>query len=267
MFRLAIIFLMLIDSLSHIQAAESSREAFINERLAAYATADELLWLMASGEQFIALHNLATNPSGVVLILHDMGSHADWPDIIAPLRALLPPHGWSTLSIQLPVLPLTEPLSRYRDTLPEAYARVEATIAHLHGQQVSNIVLLGYGVGAAIAANYLLTEKDNNLIAFVAISISAQKFFRSEFDTLKKISEIRAPVLDIIAEQDIPEVLSSAEARRINASKNDDRQYQQLIIRGSTHQYFRQEKNLALQISHWLRELPKQCSDRYECFE
>ncbi len=49
-----------------------------------------------------------TNPSliaekqGAILFLHDKEQHADWPEIIHPLRKSLPKAGWFTLSVSLP---------------------------------------------------------------------------------------------------------------------------------------------------------------------
>jgi hypothetical protein len=40
---------------------------------------------------------------GAATILHDRGMHPDWSQIAAPLRNGLPSHGWSTLSLQMPV--------------------------------------------------------------------------------------------------------------------------------------------------------------------
>ena len=39
---------------------------------------------------------------GAVLILPEMGQHADWPSVIRPLRSQLPESGWYTLSLSLP---------------------------------------------------------------------------------------------------------------------------------------------------------------------
>jgi len=38
-------------------------------------------------------------PQGGVLILHDIGQHAHWPNTVTPIREYLPDYGWNTLSI------------------------------------------------------------------------------------------------------------------------------------------------------------------------
>jgi hypothetical protein len=33
-----------------------------------------------------------------------MGAHPDWPEVIQPLHSGLPESGWTTLSVQMPIL-------------------------------------------------------------------------------------------------------------------------------------------------------------------
>ncbi len=73
--------------------------------LAASATPeDEVLWLDAAGEKFLALFQSAAafEPNGAVILLHDSGENPIWPEAIEAVRRTLPAHGWHTLAIALP---------------------------------------------------------------------------------------------------------------------------------------------------------------------
>lgn len=50
----------------------------------------------------IAKSSLIAETHGAILLLHDKEQHADWPQIIRPVRESLPRWGWFTLSVSLP---------------------------------------------------------------------------------------------------------------------------------------------------------------------
>ena len=103
-------------------AMDSSRtEQEIAARLTERLPAAEVIRLGHRKTPFLGLLcDAQNNNRGAVLLLHSMAGHPDWPEVIAPLRASLPQSGWTTLSIQLPVLPPEQPLSDYGMTLQDA---------------------------------------------------------------------------------------------------------------------------------------------------
>jgi len=54
--------------------------------------------------KFLGLETLeqTSEPQGAVLFLHGVDQHPDWPQVIKPLRTVLPESGWYTFSIMLP---------------------------------------------------------------------------------------------------------------------------------------------------------------------
>ena len=50
----------------------------------------------------ISKPSLIAEKKGAILLLHDKEQHADWPEVIRPLRKNLPKEGWFTLSLNLP---------------------------------------------------------------------------------------------------------------------------------------------------------------------
>lgn len=70
----------------------------------------EIVWLEVSYPESteaqktlaIAHPSLIAEEQGAILLIHDKEQHADWPQVIRPLRQKLPEFGWYTLSVSLP---------------------------------------------------------------------------------------------------------------------------------------------------------------------
>ena len=62
--------------------------------------------LQADGRDFLGIFMAADGlpERGAAIILHGRGTHPDWGQVAGPLRTALPAYGWSTLSLQMPVL-------------------------------------------------------------------------------------------------------------------------------------------------------------------
>ncbi len=86
---------------------EMANEAAITAFLKNNQREKEAVRLQVQDRSFTALylHEQIGKPQGAVLILPDLEQHAQWPDLIAPLREYLPAYGWNTLSLSLPSAP------------------------------------------------------------------------------------------------------------------------------------------------------------------
>ena len=241
---------------------ELSREQQIAEKLAVTADADEIISLKASGGRFIGLYKRAKisetkigEVNGVVILVHGMGAHPDWPDVISPLRTRLTEIGWSTLSIQMPILSPEEPVAEYGKTLRMANSRIQAAVDYLHDWEIEPIVLLGYSFGAVQAANFLASNKPENIQAFISVSVLVQKFIKPKIDMYKFIGEISVPMLDIYAEEDLEDVRRGIDDRRLAANKNGNNEFQQIELQGSGHHFLEFEDILIEQIQIWLESM------------
>jgi predicted alpha/beta-hydrolase family hydrolase len=237
-----------------------SREQKIAEKLTLTADADEIVSLKASGGRFIALYKRGraqeTNEiNGVVILVHGMGAHLDWPDVISPLRTRLTEFGWSTLSIQMPILAPEAAVAGYGKTLRLANSRIQAAIDYLHGWEIEPIVLLGYSFGAAQAANFLASNKPENIRAFISVSMLAQKFIKPRIDVYKFIGGITIPILDIYGEEDLEDVRRGIDDRRLAANKNGNTGFRQIELQKSGHHYLGFEDVLVKQIQIWLQSM------------
>ncbi|MCH8845813.1 MAG: DUF3530 family protein [Proteobacteria bacterium] len=242
-------------SAQDIQA--QNREQQIAEKLALIAGADEIVSLKAPGGRFIGIYQRAkTGEShGVVILAHGMGAHPDWPDVISPLRTQLPEFGWSTFSIQMPILSPEEPVAEYGKTLKVAKSRLNAAIDYLHTWEIEQIILLGYSFGAVQVASYLASGKNENVRAFVSVSMLSQKFIKPGLDVFKLIGGIDLPMLDIYGDEDLPDVRRGSDDRRLAASKNGNRDFKQIELKHAGHHYQGVEEALVEQIQIWLKNI------------
>lgn len=294
---LLLIFIVLSPAVA-IGTEGENREQQIAKKLAVAADADEIIKLKATGGKFIGVYKRGrlkeynprqSNPrqnkprqskpeqnspeqnnpeqknqgninqaKGVVILVHGLGAHPDWPDVISPLRIHLAESGWSTFSIQMPILSPAEPVAEYGKTMKMAVSRIQAAVEYLHAWKLQPIILLGYSFGAVQAASYLANNKSANkdeIAAFVSVSMLTQKFIKPGLDVNKMISKINIPILDIYGEKDLEEVRRGSDDRRLSAQKNNNGAFRQVVLKQASHNYLGAEKNLADQIRYWLQEI------------
>ncbi len=233
-------------------ASDIDKEKRWAEQLQDQLVVGEPVRLTAEQQDFFALYTPAVGKvqRGGVILLHGLGAHPDWPDVISPLRKNLPDTGWSTLSIQLPIRPNEADFADYPPLFPEANVRISAAIRYLKKQGLSNIVLVGHSLGAAMGA-YFLAQKapDSEAVrAFVGIGMGhAPGTVAHTPDSLAKMT---LPALDLYGTQDLRGVLGSTKARA--ASQADNAGYRQLAIAGADHFFRGLEATLVKRVSSWL---------------
>ena len=253
MLRYLIILLVLACPILSL-AYNDNYERRIAKQLAEGRAEQEVVWCEAGGRKFIALYQgyITDQPQGAVIILHGMGAHPDWPQVVNPLRTTLPQLGWSTLSVQLPVLSPEIPIADYGLTLADAKQRVQAAVQQLRDWRFLNIVVIGHGFGAATAAQALSANDIKNVKAFVGISMQAQQFLSPRLKLLKQLESIDIPVLDIYGSRDTLEVVREADDRRLAARKNGNAAYRQMVIEGADHYFTGLEDVLVKRLQGWL---------------
>ncbi|MFT5132782.1 MAG: alpha/beta superfamily hydrolase [Gammaproteobacteria bacterium] len=232
----------------------SSYEERIAKQLAEGKPEKEVVWLKASGREFIALYQdyKSLQPKGAVILLHAMGGHPDWPEVVSPLRNLLPELGWATLSLQMPVLSPEESIADYGKTLGDAKLRIDAAVQQLRDRRFLNIVVIGYSFGAATAVHTLSGNEIKNVNAFVGISMQAQQFLNPKLKLLRELETVSIPMLDIYGSRDTLEVRREVHDRRLAARKNGNSAYQQMVIEGADHYFTGLIEVLVKRINGWL---------------
>lgn len=234
-----------------VAASNQQRELEYAANLQQGADLGRAVWLDAGGQRFLALFTEAekTDNSQAVIVLHDMGDHPDQKPLIHGLRSVLPRHGWATLSIQLPLREIGAGRQDYYGLFDEAQGRIQAAAAYLRDQGAKNIAVVGYGVGAAMAA-YALSLDPGGLAAFAAISLPLPESTLPQAQIGEFIKNIALPFLDVYAEFDLPEVVDTARQRRMLGKDNPV--YRQIRINGENHAYRHDPNMLIKRIYSWL---------------
>jgi pimeloyl-ACP methyl ester carboxylesterase len=219
----------------------------------------EPVQIKAGAREFFAIYTpaAAAEKRGGVILLHGMGAHPDWPEVIAPLREGLPESGWATLSIQMPILDNEAEITRYIPLFPEGYERINAAIAYLQAQGIQNIVLVAHSLGAGMGAAYLAAAgpESKTVRAFVGIGMNQFTDPEAPIHTPTSLSKITIPVLDLYGELDNEGVRASAQARASAAKQAGNAAYLKVVMPGADHFFRGQETALVSRVSSWLRRV------------
>ena len=250
---LYIIFLMFSCTQSGA-ASDLEKEKRWSEQIGDDLLVGESVQLEAGDTPFMGIFTEASDgPTGrAVILAHGMGVHPDWPDIINPLRSDLPDHGWSTLSIQMPILANDAALEDYAPLFDEVAPRIEAAVRYLSEQGNQTIVLLGHSLGASMAASYLGSNGQQEIQGFIAIGLSVNAV-NDKMNSALALEKIRIPVLDLYGSRDLAAVLRSVKARKKAARKAGNSDYQQLEIEGADHFFVGMEDSLNRRVYGWLK--------------
>ena len=231
-------------------------EKRISIGVAEKAKVTELLWLETINNSFLALFNSLNSEEtkSAVIILHSIGGHADWPEVISPLRKMLPKFGWATLSIQLPLLSPESTIQEYGSTFQETQHRIIAAVKLLRKRGFSKVVLIGHGFGALSSLVYLEKENSQNIDAMIAISLQGYVYIKPSINILRLIEKIKIPMLDIYGSLDFKEGVESAPDRRLASKKSGNYLYTQIEVKNADHYFNNMENDLIKNIVDWLKK-------------
>lgn len=220
-------------------AADYAREKKWADEILPGLVVGDAVWLEAEGRSFLALETVVAKPRGRLVLVHGIGVHPDW-NLIGTLRTALADAGYSTLSIQMPVLAADAKAEDYPPTLPEAAARIHAAVLRLGGG--APIAIVAHSLGARMANEYFVRHPGTPVAAYVALGASAP---------LPSLPPSLA-VLDAHGSGDLPPVLKAA-AERAKALEGRARS-RQLVVEGADHFYAGSEGLLVTAIDAFLRE-------------
>jgi len=200
----------------------------------------EAVYLNDGKTDFLAIETQADKPKETaIIVIHGIGIHPDWSMVIQPLRVQLAEKGWSTLSLQMPILANDASMDEYKPLIKEASPRIDAGITYLAKAGAKKVVIIAHSLGSLMASNYLAKIKSYQetkipIIAFIGIGMPA--------DTVKHLTKIKLPVLDLYGEKDLATVLDSAPLR-LKAAKHN-KYYKQVKVPHANHFFEDQDDDL-----------------------
>lgn len=203
--------------LSTTQGAPNALEKHLAVGASVAKSEETVQWLLNGSDTFLSLFesNRRGQALGGVILLPPLLAHPDWPGVISTLRNRLPYFGWSTLSIQLPVLEDTNNIKDYLGTINTINRRINASIDYFNNQGINNITIIGQGFGAAAGAAFLAENQaiQNKVRAFIGISLSGYSNIGGWLYSPNSLKRIALPVLDIYGSHDQTHVINSADSR------------------------------------------------------
>jgi pimeloyl-ACP methyl ester carboxylesterase len=194
-----------------------------------------------------------------VILVHGIGAHPDWPEVIHPLRVGLPEHGWSTLSVQMPVLANDAEVKDYLPLFDEVAPRLDAAGAYLRERGAETLVIVAHSLGASMAARYV-ADKPESVDGLVAIGTSVIDI-DPKMNAARALESIALPVYDLYGTRDLDGVLKSVETRAKAARKAGNTDYRQSAVEGADHFFVGTEDTLVRRVYGWLKsqfEKPQQ---------
>lgn len=206
-------------------------------------------------EDFLAIYTEAEQPRGAVIILHGRGFHPDWQDVAQPLRTGLVEKGWSTLSLQMPVLEKEAKYYDYVPLFPNASRRINAGIAFLKEQGVPATVLAAHSCGAHMAMHWVEEHGDKDIAAYVGMGMGATDY-KQEMQQPFPLAGMKVPVLDVYGENEYPQVLKMAPERKQLMQQAGNADSKQQILPGSDHYFTDKGTELNAIVANWLNKLP-----------
>ena len=213
----------------------------------------EAVWLEADGIRFLSIFTADENEAldyGVIVI-HGTGIHPNWDQVVRPLRVELTTMGWSTLSIQMPILANNAEHDDYAALYPEVVARINAAIDYFKSQGVQSIFLVSHSQGALMTSYYLSRSGDAALKGFVAIGMPGGSKDPA-MNSLVTLGKYNLPVLDLYGSEDLEQVLANVDSKRKVALSVSGREFEQIKIDGANHFFDDQNETLIATVHRWL---------------
>lgn len=252
------LFLSLVMMASVAGASDLDKEKRWADQIVDALIEGEAEWLEAGKVRFLAIYTEAEEPAArAALVLHGIGVHPNWPQVIYPLRTGLPAHGWSTLSLQMPVLPNDAEAEAYAPLFEEVAPRVEAGIAFLQQKGAAQIVIVAHSLGAAMASYYLAGHPEG-VVALVGIGMTGGSA-DARMDNVVSLARVRVPVLDLYGQNDLESVLGSSADRAAAAAGNPA--FSQVQVPNADHFFDGHGDTLLELVVDWLEETVPERSD------
>lgn len=174
-------------------AVDYEREKRWSDQIVPAVLVGDPVWIkQKSGHEFLGLYTVADKPRGAVIIGHGRGWNPDF-ELYGALRTRIAEAGYTTLSIQLPVLGPGAKVGDYIPTYGDGAERYELAAKFLRDKGYKNVGIVSHSLGATMANYYLIKADEVPVKAWVFIGI---------INGLEEMFRIKIPVLDVFGSKD-----------------------------------------------------------------
>lgn len=196
-----IIFLSLLCSQLAFAGADYAREKKWADEITPGIVVGDAHYLEAKGRKFLTLYTEAANAKAGLVIVHGIGVHPEH-GLIGVLRSRLADQGYTTLSIQMPVLAVEAQTEAYQPLFPEAVERIKAAVSYLQSKGYKKIAVVSHSLGSRMSHAYFKANADTPAAAWVAIGMADDSY-----------AGISVPIFDLYGQKDNPPVRKNAKKR------------------------------------------------------
>jgi pimeloyl-ACP methyl ester carboxylesterase len=184
-------------------AGDFAREKKWADEILPSVLVGEPVWLDGPKDhKFLTLYTEAPNTKSAVILGHGIGVHPDW-GLIGMLRQSLAEKGYTTLSLQFPVLAADAKAEAYPPTFDEAASRLAKATAFLKQKGYERVAIVSHSLGCRMSYRYLSGTPDAAVKTWVALSSPGTDDW----------GKLKLPVLDLYGQNDLPAVLQNAKKR------------------------------------------------------
>jgi len=193
--RTCLIALSLFIALPALAAPDYAREKRWDEEVSPGIVVGEAVYLEQKNKhKFLAIYTEAPKARIGVVVVHGLGIHPDW-GMTGTLRQRLPEVGYTTLSIQMPVLAVDAKVEDYFPVFPEAVERLHLAVNDLKKRGYKRVAIVSHSLGSIMSHEYLTAHPDG-ADAWASLGISRGRTYE----------KIRIPVLDLYGANDTSDV-------------------------------------------------------------
>ena len=239
--RFVPLLLVLISTLACGAPDYAREQRWADEIIPSLVVGEAVYLAQKNGHKFLTLYTEVRKSERAVIVVHGLGVHPDW-GLIGAVRSGLADDGYTTLSVQMPVLAADALAESYGELSGDASERLAVATAFLRSKGYRKIALVSHSMGARMSNGFLADAAAGHIDAWVAIGISGGEFNR--------VAQFKRPVLDIYGERDLPAVLAKAAARAdvLRTLKGSA----QVEVAGADHYFAGSEPQLVKQIRQFL---------------
>ena len=238
---ISIMLLFFVSNLAFAGADYVREKKWADEIVHGIVVGDPVYLELKNTHKFLTLYTEAKSASTGLVIVHGTGIHPDW-NMIGTLRTQLADLGYTTLSIQMPVLGNEAASDAYLPLFPEAAERIGVAVEFLKAKGYKRVVIVSHSMGSAMSRMYVVNNP--SAIAGWATLGMGQGY---------TYTGILVPVLDLYGEHDLPPVLKMAKKRA--ASLKGKAKSRQVRLPRSDHFYTGQEAEMVKNVSTFLEGL------------